>query len=59
MTYGSDKMRCPECSHIACCESIDVDVGFVISGEFYCENCGWESEADGRMNVAMYADYFM
>lgn len=50
---------CAECPAIAVCESIDVGVGHYISGNFVCYECGWESDADGKMNVAEYADYFV
>lgn len=54
----ADQVVCPECGHIAECESIDVGVGLYISGNFSCD-CGWESDADGKFNVASYEDYFV
>lgn len=48
---------CPECGQIATCEGVDVGVGWYLDNAFTCR-CGWESEADGRMNVGAYADYF-
>lgn len=54
----SDQMICPECGKIAESDSVDVGVGLIVRGNFACE-CGWEFEADGRMNVANYGDYFI
>lgn len=51
-------MVCVECGEYACCESVDVGVGFYVDGNYVCR-CGWESDADGRMNVASYADYYI
>lgn len=50
-------MRCPECGGIAESDSVDVGVGLYVRGNFACP-CGWEYEADGKMNVGSYADYF-
>jgi hypothetical protein len=52
-----DQMLCPECGDIAESDSVDVGVGLYIRGNYECR-CGWEYEADGRMNVASYDDYF-
>jgi hypothetical protein len=56
----ADQLRCPECGGIVEAESVDVGVGLVINDEggFICP-CGWNSNADGRMNVASYDDYFI
>lgn len=56
--YGDDRMDCPECGGNAYSDSVDVGVGIYIAGNFMCA-CGWESDADGRTNVASYADYFV
>lgn len=56
--YGDDRMDCPECGGNAYSDSIDVGVGIYIAGNFMCD-CGWEYQADGRMNVASYDDYFV
>lgn len=53
-----DQMRCPECGGIAESDSVDVGVGLIVRGNFACL-CGWELEADGKMNVADYGDYFI
>lgn len=53
-----DQMHCPECGDIAESESVDVGVGLYVRGNYECR-CGWEYEADGRMNVASYSDYFV
>lgn len=53
-----DQMICPECGSIAESESVDVGVGLYIRGNYECA-CGWEYEADGRMNVETYNDYFV
>ena len=55
--HRADQMTCPECGGIAESESVDVGVGLVVRGDFVCP-CGWESEADGRMNVGTYDDWF-
>jgi hypothetical protein len=52
-----DQLRCPECGGIAEAESVDVGVGLYVNDEFIC-TCGWNSAADGMMNVASYDDYF-
>jgi lysyl-tRNA synthetase class I len=57
MNLPADAMLCPECGKIAYSESVDVGVGLIVEGNFVCE-CGWESEADGKMNVGSYSDYF-
>ena len=54
----SYQMRCPECGNIATSDHVDVGVGFYVQGNFECV-CGWESDADGRMNVACYEDYLI
>lgn len=55
----ADQMRCPECAGVAECDSVDVGVGLYIAGNFWCEYCGWEDGAGGKMNVATYADWFV
>lgn len=55
--YGDQFTACPECGARAESESIDVGVGLYIQGNFICA-CGWESDADGKMNVSAYSDYF-
>lgn len=57
-TMRADQMRCSECGEIANSESVDVGVGLYIKGDYTCR-CGWEYDADGKMNVAAYADYFV
>lgn len=51
------EMRCVECDSIARSEAVDIGVGYYVQGNFVC-SCGWESDADGKMNVAQYEDYF-
>lgn len=53
----ADQMICPDCGLVAECESVDVGVGLYITGHFLCD-CGWESDSDGKFNVAAYEDYF-
>ncbi|RWN51414.1 MAG: hypothetical protein EOS04_24395 [Mesorhizobium sp.] len=55
--YGDQFMKCKECGGTAEAESVDVGVGLYISDEYICA-CGWNSSADGLMNVASYDDYF-
>jgi hypothetical protein len=49
---------CTECGSYAYCESVDVGVGLYLDDNYVCQ-CGWESGADGRMNVGSYYDYFV
>lgn len=56
--YGDQFMKCPECGGSAESDAVDVGVGLYIRGNYECE-CGWEYEADGRMNVENYNDYFV
>lgn len=55
---ASDQMHCPECGCIATSDSVDVGVGLIVRGNFECR-CGWEYDADGKMNVAAYEDWFV
>ena len=55
--YGDQFMKCPECGGTAEAECVDVGVGLYISDEYECP-CGYNSAADGRMNVATYDDWF-
>ncbi len=57
MNYGDQFMKCPECGGTAEAECVDVGVGIYISEEYECP-CGFNSAADGRMNVATYDDWF-
>lgn len=52
-----DQMRCPSCGGIATSDSVDVGVGLYVAGNFSC-SCGWELEAEGKLNVVSYDDYF-
>jgi hypothetical protein len=45
--YGDQFMKCP----------VDVGVGLYIRDEYICD-CGYNSAADGRMNVGDYDDWF-
>lgn len=54
----ADQMICPECGGIAESDSVDVGVGLMVRGNFNCP-CGWELDADGKMNVGSYEDYFL
>lgn len=54
----ADQMVCPECWRVATSESVDVGVGLIVRGNFECA-CGWEYDADGKLNVATYDDYFV
>ncbi|RWO20685.1 hypothetical protein [Mesorhizobium sp.] len=58
MNYGDQFMKCKECGGTAEAECVDVGVGLYISDEYICA-CGWNSSADGRMNVDSYADWFV
>lgn len=53
-----DQMKCPNCGGIAESDSVDVGVGLYVRGNFAC-SCGWEIDAEGKMNVAAYDDYFV
>lgn len=53
-----DQMRCPKCGGIAESDSVDVGVGLVVRGNFACE-CGWEYNAEGKIQVETYDDYFV
>ena len=55
--YGDQFMKCPECGGTAEAECVDVGVGLYIGEEYICD-CGYNSAADGRMNVAAYSDWF-
>jgi|GEM_PF-2367875 len=55
--YGDQFMKCPECGGTAEAECVDVGVGLYISNEYECP-CGYNSAADGRMNVSTYDDWF-
>tara|TARA_Y100000815_G_scaffold232876_2_gene223922 strand:- start:141784 stop:142020 length:237 start_codon:yes stop_codon:yes gene_type:complete len=56
--YGDQYMECPECGHTAEAECVDVGVGLYIDDQYMCR-CGWNSAADGKLNVATYDDYFV
>lgn len=55
-----DQMICPECGRVATCESIDVGVPghLYVDGRYVCA-CGWEYDADGKMNVEKPEDYYL
>ena len=54
--YGDQYCECPECGGIAEAMFVDVGVGLYIDSNYVCD-CGWESDADGMMNVESYDDY--
>lgn len=56
--YGDQYMPCPECEGTAESDAVDVGVGLYISGNYACNLCGWESDADGKAAVATYDDWF-
>lgn len=55
---AQDQMVCPECGGIAESDSVDVDIGLIVRGNFACA-CGWEIDADGKADVEAYDDWFV
>lgn len=50
----ADQMICPNCGHIATCESVDVGVSLYLKGDFRCSNCPWELDGPedfGFLNI--------
>lgn len=50
-------MTCPECGGVAESDTVDVGVGLMVRGNYAC-SCGWEIDADGKVNVGFYDDWF-
>ena len=45
-----DEMICPECGGIAVSDSVDIGVGILVRGNFYCANCGWAMPMEEEPN---------
>lgn len=59
MRLRDDQMICPDCGAVAESDSVDVGVGLLVRGNFYCAACEWDIDSDGKANVETYDDWFV